>query len=492
MTDTQEALLAGIIEAPEDDARRLIYADYLEENDDEPRADYIRQSVELDRMEREFSPAYILYQTFSSGDNIALDQINWEPVEPSVQRFKTLRSNLDKAWGENGSAWVREAKLDTLGVSWLGGKRGFPEWCSISGPVKVTKCASDICSRTPLSSVTFSNKVSGHHLRAIVESGLLDRIQTIRNFREGANLLLYLLDTPATKTLQYCNDLPNEELATLIDSPQFTSIRKLNLSDHTIDEETAERLIAAPHLKSVQELRFGENSITSEHLAEFARQDWSNLQHLELNDCDLDDDDIKVLASCPTLTNLHTLYLDDNEITGEGLGAILASKSLQNLRVLSIDSNSVSSIPKKACANTKIRLWTLSASYNQFLQGDLKTLAESELFSELVWLSLGSASITDNGLKNLIKAPFHRLAVANLMHNRFQSSGVKSFAVCEQFKNLQRCHLVNNEIDDEAAKALAESPILKGIKHLCVSCAGLSGPVQKSLEQHYGDAISLL
>lgn len=80
MTDTQEALLNGIIEAPQDDACRLIYADYLEENGNETRADYIRKSVELDKLEREYHAAYILHQTFIGGDNIALDQVDWEPV----------------------------------------------------------------------------------------------------------------------------------------------------------------------------------------------------------------------------------------------------------------------------------------------------------------------------------------------------------------------------------------------------------------------------
>ena len=41
MTDT-ESLFAAIIERPDDDALRLVYADWLEEHGDLARSDFIR------------------------------------------------------------------------------------------------------------------------------------------------------------------------------------------------------------------------------------------------------------------------------------------------------------------------------------------------------------------------------------------------------------------------------------------------------------------
>jgi uncharacterized protein (TIGR02996 family) len=45
--DDQLALLAAVLEFPEQDAPRLIYADWLDEHGDAPRAEFIRVSVEL-------------------------------------------------------------------------------------------------------------------------------------------------------------------------------------------------------------------------------------------------------------------------------------------------------------------------------------------------------------------------------------------------------------------------------------------------------------
>jgi len=47
---TSEAFLRPIIESPEDDALRLVYADWLEEHGDAARAEFIRAQCALARM----------------------------------------------------------------------------------------------------------------------------------------------------------------------------------------------------------------------------------------------------------------------------------------------------------------------------------------------------------------------------------------------------------------------------------------------------------
>jgi uncharacterized protein (TIGR02996 family) len=49
MTRTEEALLAAVIAAPEDDLPRLAYADFREEHGDDARAEFIRAQVRLGR-----------------------------------------------------------------------------------------------------------------------------------------------------------------------------------------------------------------------------------------------------------------------------------------------------------------------------------------------------------------------------------------------------------------------------------------------------------
>src|SRR5262245_51138826 len=48
----QQAFLDAIVAAPEDDAPRLVYADWLEENGDSDRAEFIRLQCDLARRAR--------------------------------------------------------------------------------------------------------------------------------------------------------------------------------------------------------------------------------------------------------------------------------------------------------------------------------------------------------------------------------------------------------------------------------------------------------
>ena len=52
MSDIRRAFIHSIREAPDDDAPRLVYADWLEDNGDPQRAEFIRVQCELARTAR--------------------------------------------------------------------------------------------------------------------------------------------------------------------------------------------------------------------------------------------------------------------------------------------------------------------------------------------------------------------------------------------------------------------------------------------------------
>lgn len=58
------ALLAGILAHPEEDAPRLVFADYLQEQGQEERAEFIRVQVELARIHPEADPKKGIYPLF--------------------------------------------------------------------------------------------------------------------------------------------------------------------------------------------------------------------------------------------------------------------------------------------------------------------------------------------------------------------------------------------------------------------------------------------
>jgi uncharacterized protein (TIGR02996 family) len=52
-TDEQRALWTAIRAHPDDDTPRLVYADWLQENGDEPRAEFIRVQCALAKLPRD-------------------------------------------------------------------------------------------------------------------------------------------------------------------------------------------------------------------------------------------------------------------------------------------------------------------------------------------------------------------------------------------------------------------------------------------------------
>ena len=75
MADTM-ALLEAIRASPDDDAPRLVYADWLEEHGDQPRAEFIRVQCALARLPQD-DP------TQRKPDiTIARTRLGWEPKVP--------------------------------------------------------------------------------------------------------------------------------------------------------------------------------------------------------------------------------------------------------------------------------------------------------------------------------------------------------------------------------------------------------------------------
>jgi uncharacterized protein (TIGR02996 family) len=106
MTNTEQALLAAVIAAPEDDLPRLAYADLCEEHDDYARAEFIRAQVEVSRLGG-------LARDCDRRDDIGLGWALPPRERADLERLWTLAGDLLRA---NAAAWTPDpfAALDGL------------------------------------------------------------------------------------------------------------------------------------------------------------------------------------------------------------------------------------------------------------------------------------------------------------------------------------------------------------------------------------------
>jgi uncharacterized protein (TIGR02996 family) len=95
----EQSFLAAILERPDDDSRKLVYADWLEEHGD-PRAEYVRLVVKL-RQQRLVTPEQRLQH----------EALSKELAQLRTQDAQALRAN-PQAWQENPERHRRIGELD--------------------------------------------------------------------------------------------------------------------------------------------------------------------------------------------------------------------------------------------------------------------------------------------------------------------------------------------------------------------------------------------
>src|SRR4051812_5986779 len=119
-----EELLRAIAESPEDDDRRLVYADWLEEHGDGERAEFVRASVEAAK-----EPAF-----------------RWDT--PAMQRRDEIWRRNEDRWRAELPAWARPM------ARW---ERGVPHFVRCSA-LNFLKHAGGLFRRFPtVRSFEFSN-----------------------------------------------------------------------------------------------------------------------------------------------------------------------------------------------------------------------------------------------------------------------------------------------------------------------------------------------
>ena len=258
------AFLQAILEEPADDAVRLIYADWLDENGDGDRAEFIRAQVELANLPES------------------------HPRRPALQQLE------QRLLGRQRDAWL--GPLRSLAYVWKF-VRGFPEEATLDAPsflehapllfasaplrlVRLLKAGSLI---DAVAGCSYLGRIEALHLtdNGIGNSGVLWLAQSrhlarLTSLRLGRNqvgdsgvqaLALSPYLTRLTALNLSCNHISSAGAATLAGSPNLARLRLLHLGDNQIGPGGVEALLASLHLLRLTALdlanssRFGGNTI---------------------------------------------------------------------------------------------------------------------------------------------------------------------------------------------------------------------------------------
>jgi uncharacterized protein (TIGR02996 family) len=271
-----EAFLQAIREAPDDDAPRLIYADWLEEHGQTDRAEFIRLQCRRFGI-TDMDPNAAGLQ--ARAEELLRD--NWDTwVGP-------LRELAGRLRGRTAERWMVEAYYpDRLRHF----RRGFVDAITLDAE-RFLQHANSLLTLIPLRELLLWG--AGRCARALADCPHLAGLK-ILGFADYFQDPLTARDAPA-----------------LAASPYLNGLRALYLGWNSLSDEGVEALTPASWLKSLTTLDLSQNEITD--AGAFA------------------------LANCPYLSRLQTLFLRRNAITSQGRAALTASPHLRHVTKLELN-----------------------------------------------------------------------------------------------------------------------------------------------------------
>ncbi len=295
---TEEGLLADIRDHPEDDAPRLIYADWLDEHGEPLRAELIRVQVALshsaaddpgrDRLE---AREHAVLEAQEGAWTVAL--------RPLVVRHEFRRGLIDEVEVEPGLLAEHGEELHRLAptAAWHVHANG---WDGVRALVRCKALAR--VRRLAL----LGERMGGAGARILAESPHIVQLRSL-------SLAGQVLGQPGAQALagsRYLKNLEELDLTAcglarsavtlLAQSPNLPRLRRLVLAQNQLGDADVRALAASPYLKELRELDLSGNPLTTEAAEALAGSPLlARLRRLDLSECQVGPRGLYLLRQSP-------------------------------------------------------------------------------------------------------------------------------------------------------------------------------------------------
>ncbi len=352
MISTQSDFLQTIVASPDDDAPRLVFADWLEESGDADRAEFIRLQCELARL-----PANDLRQEClkeREQELLLAHMVEWQSDLPQLE-----------------------------GVDWGGFDRGFVGAVHIESAEAFADQAEAIFAAAPIREARF-RRIFANGAKRIALTPQLARIHVL-DFEDG-------------------NMIGNAGAEALANSPYLTGLLILKLHRNAIGPAGARALARAVHLGPLTHLYLDHNAIYDEGVQAIVESPrMRHLEQLSVGWTQCGETAARSLARSAYMANLNSLYLSGNQIGDEGLAALAQSKHLAGLRELFLEGNRIGDGGTGALARSAALAgieW-LYLKGNRIGDEGAQALAGSDFLQNMKQLVLFENPIGENGARQL-------------------------------------------------------------------------------------------
>ncbi len=377
MQTEAEAFLQRIRAYPDDDAQRLIFADWLDEEGD-PRGRFIRVQLALAHL-----PEH----------------------DRAVSGLRVEERHLLATHREEWEAPLRG--LVTGPVF----RRGFMDEVKVEAR-QFLRYAHEIFATAPVRHVHLLDV--GGSLPAVMQCPYLSRLSALTVYAQHAG----------------------EPLARAIArSPHLAGLKALHLGRNRLADDAAEQLATAPTLAGLEELDLSENEIGETGARALAASPHlSRLTYLELRENRLGPAGAEALAGTDRLPALHRLGLSDNGIGAPRLHSLTRAHDLLRVPVLDLAMNDLTFagaqtiFARPVSANpAAVRLRELDLGSNPLDDAGAEALAQSANLMDLTVLALSNCNIKDGGMRALANSPYlNRVTALDLSNNPITDTGFRA------------------------------------------------------------------
>jgi uncharacterized protein (TIGR02996 family) len=397
MTD-RDALYRAILDAPDDDTLRLVYADALEEGGDPRRAAFVRAQVELAGLP------------------------NYDPRAVHI-RHHELRFDAQWVLGldlPDGFDWAREPF-----------RRGLPAAVQARDGGAFDAHADELFTRYPiealelpvprvqdaramadspwlgrLTSLTFIHGAGRQIVAPLLASPHLTRLTELRVGSEMTtpSAVSTIVRSPVARQLTALAvgrdggaGRPEGSLATqLTRHARPLKLKRLDLSNNRLTAETIQQLVASPAVQALEELDVSDNNLRVAGLTALAGGALPNLRSLRLLRSQPQEEGVAALAASPLFGGLRSLSLGGGNLGPSAVTAV-ATAPADNLRVLDLHDNRVEDRGAVTLADSPhlANLVLLDLAETHIGDAGAAALAESPHLGGLIWLNLYGNPISD-------------------------------------------------------------------------------------------------
>jgi uncharacterized protein (TIGR02996 family) len=328
----EDAFMAAIIESPEDDGPRLVYADWLEDHGQPERAEFIRLQCELASMsEDEGVPRR---QEPEARERQLLEEHGegWAgPLRKVVRKWKFRRGFVEEIEIETGDFLAHAGAILALAPV---RQAAFDGWSPVDGTLR-RLAACDALARLAAVRLAFGHKeCSDHTLRTLASlPPLLERLDTLH---------------------MMFGRLSETGLAAVFCSPHLLRLRSLWLTDCGLSGERGLRpLVESRRLGRLNYLSLRANPVGAEGARALAGSpNCRPLTALDLTQCEVGQVGAVAVARSPHLAGLIALELGNNAVGDGGAEALAGSPYLAGLECLGVPRNGVSDAGALALADS--------------------------------------------------------------------------------------------------------------------------------------------